>query len=363
MITPIKIKKGKIIEYLKKMRPEIDKIIEKYLPRKITKKWLNFAFGKPRYSFDLRAAQGAIVDPVWDFLTRGGKRWRPILFLLITEAIGGDVNKVKDFVIIPELIHNGTIIVDDIEDQSEFRRGKPCLHRIFGLDLALNAGNFLYTFPMITLIKNRDKFKPEVLVKAYEIYIQEMTNLGFGQATDIYWHQGKVKEIDEKQYLQMCAFKTGCLSRMAAKLAVVLAGGSDELAEKAGEVAEAIGIAFQIQDDILNLTGKEFAKRKGGLGEDITEGKRSLLVIYALKRASKKDKKRLLEILNLHTSNQKLRNEAIEIIRKTGAIKYAKNLAKKLIRDSWSKARVLLPKSKAKERLKEFINYLIERKM
>jgi len=351
------------VDYLEKLKPKIDKIIEKYLPRKITKKWLNFAFGKARYSFDKRAAQEALAKPIWDFLSRGGKRWRPVLFLLVTEAIGGDIKKVKDFVVIPEVIHNATIIHDDLEDQSEVRRGKPCLHKIFGVDIAMNAGNFLYFLPLLALIKNRKKFKTEVLLRAYETYIQEMINLGFGQATDIYWHKGLVKGIDENQYLQMCAFKTGCLSRMAAKLAVVLSEGSDELAERIGRVAEAIGVAFQIQDDILNLTGEEFAKRKGGLGEDITEGKRSLMVIYTLEKASKKDKKRLLAILNLHTKNQKIRNEAIGIIKKYGSIEYAKERAKNLIQKAWQDAEKLLPESLAKNRLNEFINYLIERKI
>jgi len=363
MANQIKIKRGEIIDYLEKLKPEIDKVIGKYLPKKITKKWLNFAFGKARYSFDKRAAQGALLKPVWDFLSRGGKRWRPVLFLLVTEAIGGDTEKVKDFVVIPELVHEGSIIVDDLEDQSEIRRGRPCLHKIFGIDIAMNAGNFLYFLPLLALIKNKNKFKSEVLLRAYETYIREMINLSFGQATDIYWHKGLAKEINENQYLQMCAFKTGCLSRMAAKLAAVLSEGSDELAERIGRVAEAVGIAFQIQDDILNLTGQEFAKRKGGLGEDITEGKMSLMVIYTLKKANKKDRKRLVEILNLHTKNQKIRNEAIGIIKKYGAIEYAKERAKNLIQESWREAEKLLSESLAKKRLNEFINYLIERKI
>jgi geranylgeranyl pyrophosphate synthase len=363
MANQIKIKKGEIVNCLEKLKPEIDKVIEKYLPKKITKKWLNFAFGKEKYSFDKRAAQEALSKPIWDFLSRGGKRWRPVLFLLVTEAIGGDIKKVKDFLVIPELIHNGSLIVDDLEDQSEMRRGKPCLHKIFGIDIAMNAGNFLYFLPLLALVKNKNKFKSEVLVRAYETYIREMINLSFGQATDIYWHKGKAKEISENQYLQMCAFKTGCLSRMAAKLAVVLSERSDELAEKIGQIAEAIGIAFQIQDDILNLTGKEFAKKKGGLGEDITEGKRSLMVIYTLKKANKKDRKRLLEILDLHTKDQKLKKEAIGIIKKYGAIEYAKERAKNLIEEAWKKAEKLLPESLAKERLNEFINYLIKRKI
>jgi geranylgeranyl pyrophosphate synthase len=363
MITPIKIKKGEIVDYLKKLKPEIDKVIEKYLSKKVTKKWLEFTFGKPRYLYDPKAAQGALIKPAWDFLGRGGKRWRPVLFLLVTEGIGGDIEKVKDFVVIPELVHSGTIIIDDIEDDSQFRRGKPCLHKIFGLDIAINAGNFLYYLPLLVLIKNKNKFESDVLVKAYETYIQEMINISFGQGTDIYWHRGMTKEISEKEYLQMCAFKTGTLTRMAAKLAVVLSGGDEKLAEKIGQVAETIGIAFQIQDDILNLTGEEFAKGKGGLGEDITEGKRSLIVIHTLEKASKKDKKKLIKILGMYTTNQKIRNEAIEIIKKHGSIEYAKEKARSLIKETWKEVDKLLPKSKAKERLNEFVNYLIERKI
>ena len=365
MAISIKIKKGGIVNYLEKLKPEIDRVIEKYIPKKITKKWLEITFGKPRYLFSPKAAQGALLDPIWNFLDRGGKRWRPVLFLLVTEAIGGDIKKVKDFVVIPEVIHNGTIIIDDIEDEGELRRGKPCLHRIFGTDIALNTGNFLYYLPLLALIENKDKFKPEVLVRAYETYTQEMINIGLGQGTDIYWHKGKAREITEKEYLQMCAFKTGCLSRMAAKLAVVLSEGNDLLAEKIGRVAEAIGVAFQIQDDILDitLTGREREKFGKAFGNDIKEGKRTLMVIHTLKKASKKDKKRLIEILDKHTDDLKERREAIEIINKYGSVEYAKKVAKKIIKDAWEEAEKLLPETKAKKRLYQFINYLIERKV
>ena len=365
MENKVKAKKEEIVDYLEKLKPEIDKIIEKYLPKKAEKKWLGFTFRKPRYSFDLKAAQESLIKPTWEFLGRGGKRWRPALFLLVTEAIGGNIEKVKDLVVIPELIHEGTIIIDDIEDQGELRRGKPCLHRIFGIDIALNAGNFLYFLPLLALIKNKDKFKPEVLLRAYETYIQEMINLSFGQGTDIFWHKGKDEKIDEKEYLQMCAFKTGCLSRMAAKLAVVLSEGSGELAEKIGRVAEAIGVAFQIQDDILDLTltGKGREKFGKSFGNHIKEGKRTLMVIHTLEKAKKKDKKRLIELLNKHTDDLEERKEAIEIIQKYGSIEYAKKIAEKNIIEAWQEADKLLPRSSAKKRLNEFVNYLIKRKI
>ncbi|MCK4429627.1 MAG: polyprenyl synthetase family protein, partial [Candidatus Aenigmarchaeota archaeon] len=356
---------GDIMDLLKKLKPEIDKTIEKYLPKEATQEWLEFAFGKPRYEYNTEAVQKSLIDPAWDFLGRGGKRWRPVLFLLVAEAVGGDLEKLKDFVIIPEIIHNGTIMIDDVEDMGELRRGKPCTHKIFGNDIAINTGNFMYYLPMLALIKNKEQFEPEVVTKAYEVCTREMIALGFGQGTDIYWHKGKVEHVKEEEYLQMCAYKTGCLARMSAKLGVVLSGGSDELAEKVGRVAEAMGVAFQIQDDVLDiaLTGEERDKFGKAFGNDIKEGKRTLMVIHALEKAGEEDRKRLLEILNKHTDDLEERKEAIDIIRKYGGLDYAKDKAKSIVGEAWKEAEPLLKESRAKELLKEFVYYLVERKV
>lgn len=355
--------KQEILEFLKKKKFEIDRIIEKYLPRKVDSKWLEFIFGKPRYEYNLDAAQKSLVDPIWDFLDRGGKRWRPILFLLIAEAVGGNPEKLMDFVVIPEIIHNGTIMIDDVEDLGELRRGKPCTHKIFGEDTAINIGNFMYFLPLVILIKNRNKLSPEIISKAYGIYAQEMINVSFGQGTDIYWHKGKVDKIKEDEYLQMCAYKTGCLSRMAAKLAVVLSGVDDKLTEKIGKVAEAIGVSFQIQDDILDITlvGEEREKFGKAFGQDIKEGKKTLMVIHTLKKATEKDRKRLLEILDKHPDDLEERKEAILIIEKYRGVDYAKNRAKEILEEAWKEAEPLLKESKAKNLLKQFVYYLIER--
>jgi geranylgeranyl diphosphate synthase type I len=247
----------------------------------------------------------------------------------------------------------------------ELRRGKPTLHKIFGEDVAINAGNFLYFFPLLALIKNKHKFKPEIVLRAYEVYNQEMMNIHLGQGTDIFWHKGKAENITEDEYLQMCAYKTGCLSRMSAKLAVVLSGGSKELAKAAGRVAEAMGVGFQIQDDILDiaLSGEEREKFGKSFGNDIKEGKRTLMVIHTLKKATPEDKKRLLEILNKHTDDMKERREAIKIIQKYGSLEYAMGVAKKIMADAWQEADRLLKPSPAKQRLREFVNFLIERKV
>ncbi len=350
---------------LEKKAKTIDNIIEKYIPRKYDKNSLIFSLNPPLYDYNLEALNNAIAEPIWDFLDRGGKRWRPFLFLLIVEALGRNPDEFLDFAIIPEVVHNGTIMVDDIEDDSEFRRGKRCAHRLFGLDVAINAGNTMYYLPLLPLVKNRDKLSAEKLSKIYEIYVQEMINLSLGQAIDIAWHKGlaDTENITEAQYLQMCAYKTGTLARMAAKIAAVLCEASEDTVERLGRFAEAIGVAFQIQDDVLDLTSKGFADKKGGVGQDITEGKRSLVVIHALEKAKPADKKRLIEILNMHTADQKLKNEAIRIMENCNSLDYVKEFARKIVTDSWKKINRLLKSSEAKEKLRAFATYLVERKI
>jgi geranylgeranyl pyrophosphate synthase len=354
-----------IEKFLEKKASIIDEVLEKYVPREFDKDAVVFALSKPEYGYNLEALNKAVAEPIWEFLDRGGKRWRPSLFLLVIEALGKDSKEFLDLAIIPELIHNGTLIIDDIEDDSKIRREKSCTHILYGLDIAINAGNAMYYLPLLPLIMNKGKFPASKLKRIYEIYVLEMINLSFGQAMDIAWHRGlaDADRIVEKQYLQMCAYKTGTLARMLAKLAAVLADANDELTENLGKFAETIGVAFQIQDDVLDLVGKEFAKKKGGLGKDITEGKRTLIVIHTLQKATQSDRKRLLEILHMHTTDTKLVEEAIDTMRRYDSIEYAKEFSKSMVKKSWRNVEKFLAPSKAKEKLEEFANYLIERKI
>jgi len=349
---------------LQEKAPLINKAVEKYIPRAFSKNAVLFRISPPSYSYNLEPLNKAVADPIWEFLDRGGKRWRPTLFLIICEALGRDSEEYVDFAIIPEVIHNGTLMIDDIEDSSELRRGKPCTYKIYGLDIAINAGNAMYYLPLLPLLEKRN-LTAQTLNKVYEIYTQEMINLSLGQAMDIAWHRGlaNADAIGESDYLQMCAYKTGTLARMSAKIASVLAGADNVQTEKLGHYAESVGVGFQIQDDVLDLISDEFAEKKGGRGQDISEGKRSLPVIHALKAASVKERDRLIEILNMHTSSQKLRNEAISIMQNHGSIEHAKQQARKMVQGSWSEVDPLLLDSPAKEKLKAFAAFLIEREI
>ena len=353
-----------ILEELSKKRPMIDKIIEKYIPRKYDEKSLEFVIGKSIYKHSPNALTKAISEPVWDFLDRKGKRWRPALFLIVCEALGKDPEDIVDLAIIPELIHNGTLVHDDIEDGSLNRRGLPCMHIKFGMDVSINVGDALYYLSILSVLKNKDKFDTETLIKLYEVYFQEMLRVTFGQGTDIVWHKGMADadSITEAEYLQMCSNKTGCLARMSAKLAAAACGASDEQIEKIGHFAGTIGVAFQIQDDILNVAGKKDVFTKD-IGEDITEGKRTLMVIRTLEKANEEDKKRLLEILKMHTKETELIKEAVDILNKYDSVNYARKVAKEMMENAWGEIDKILPASDAKQKLHAFAKFLIEREL
>ena len=350
------------MEFLKSKKEEIDRAIEEVSPRSYTKSYADRAFGKPRFEYDLESLNKSLAEPIWDLLDRGGKRWRPALFLLVGELLGADPEKLRPFAALPELVHNGTLMVDDVEDLGELRRGKPCIHKIFGQDVVINTGNFMYFIPLLTLMEKRGDLDDKVVIRAYEAYTQEMINVSVGQALDIWWHKGKKLDVTEDQYLQMCAYKTGTLARLSARLAAILAGADKETERLLGRLAESLGVGFQIQDDVLSASQGEFTEKKG-YGDDITEGKRSLIVIHALSHAPENEKKELLDILGKHTHDPVLISRALEILSKSGSVDYAKRFAARLVEDAWKEAEPRLPDNPAKKTLESFTRFLIDRKI
>ena len=341
----------------------IDHLIERYVPRVFNNESLVQAFGTPRYEYNVDAANHSMAEPIWDLLDRGGKRWRPFLFLLICEALGEQTERFADISVLIELVHNGSLMVDDIEDSSDLRRGQPCIHRKFGVDIALNAANALYYLPLLTFLRNRDIAEPPIMLRAYEAYSQELINIHLGQGMDIAWHRGlaKANEISEEQYLQMCALKTGTLSRLAARLAAIFCGAEDALTDKLGRLAECLGIGFQIQDDILNLTAQSGKNQfiEEYVGSDITEGKRTIMVIHTLGHGQRRE--RLLELLMLHTRERSLIAEAIEILEANDSIAYARRRASEIVTEAWRDVEAELTDGTAKDTLAEFIVFAVER--
>jgi len=238
----------------------------------------------------------ALTAPGRDLVSRGGKRWRPLLMLLVCESFGGR-DAALPLAPLVEFSHNATLIHDDLEDNSDERRGKPAVHIAYGADVAINSGSFLYFLAPACIdswaagLESKEGLSEAdaeiAKAKVYGLWAGFMRKLHLGQATDIHWHRNVelVPAIDE--YYKMCNLKTGCLARFAAELGVMAAEIASKavgntgllVAEWMGEAAEKLGVGFQILDDVKNVSVGIPGKKRG---DDIVEGKKSLPILLFL---------------------------------------------------------------------------------
>jgi len=311
---------------------------------------------------DLEAYSAGCNEPIWDLLGRGGKRFRPLLTCICSEAVGGSWEDGLKLAPMVELIHNGTLMQDDVEDDSQARRGQPCTHLKFGVDTAVNTGTIMFFWPMVKIMNNEFGLDKEKKSKIHDLFIKELLRVCSGQTWDIAWHHGGFTP-NEAQYLNMCLSKTGVLTKFACQLGAIVGGATDEQYASLGSFGQIVGTGFQIQDDILELTEDTFKEGKGSIGGDIHEGKRTLIVIRTLEVASEEDKKRLIEILDSHTKKEEEIQEALDIINKYDGIDYSKKKAEELVLGAWADADKVLEESNAKKILKKFAEYLVDRKI
>eukprot|EP00347_Sterkiella_histriomuscorum_P004981 403358352 len=312
---------------------------------------------------DIQSINEGLLDPAYDLLNRGGKRWRPSLGLMIAEAYGRKIENFeenKDVYYIQgltELIHNGSLMIDDLEDNSLQRRGEPCTHIKYGPDYAVNAGNFMYYAPLLHINKFVNK---NLRAKFYDVYVKELVNLHIGQNWDIHWHHGKVQP-NLQNYLDMVVNKTSVLPRINLQmlsLVLKLKRGDTLALEK---YLNGLGTAFQIQDDIIALKSEEYIKTRG-LGEDIREGKRSLMVIRTLSKNKKRNEK-LTEILNKRDNTEEELAWATKLLKENGSIEYADKIAKGIMEKSWKLVQVKIPEGPAKANLEKLSKFIIERQI
>lgn len=349
-------------DYLKEKGKLINEKLEEYITRQTSERYIEKLLGRSGYKFDHEAMAKAVFEPGWYLITAGGKRWRPVLMYIVMEALGANPDDYIEFTLIPEVIHNATLVHDDIEDGSETRRGNPTVHIKYGVDVAVNLADFMYFFPIVSMVDSK-KLSNETKQRALEVYAREMLRVSTGQAIDIAWHRHLVDpyKITEDMYLEMVYDKSGVLARMAAQLGAVIAGADKATVEVLGKFAATAGVAFQIQDDYLNIYPSKVADSKGGVGDDISEGKLTIFVIHALHKLPEKDRSRLIEILKMHTKDRALIDEAIALIDKSGAKDRAKEVQEKLVKEAWSSVDKMLVPSTAKERLHQLAEFLVIR--
>lgn len=323
------------LEILDQYKGEVETELERHLPRT----------GEPQEFY----------APVWELLDRGGKRFRPALTFLASECVGGRREDAIGAAASVELLHNMTLIHDDIEDQSELRRGKPCIHRIYGVPTAINVGDAMLI--KVFEVANSSKIPQDRCHKLVEYIAKRAYEITWGQAFE--FSMWKRKDFTEDDVIRLLRYKTGALTRLSTEAGAISGGGSQKELEALGEFGETVGIAFQIVDDILNLTGdvKEYGKEIGG---DLREGKKTVIAAHLLKAAKPSDRKVFGSLLGKDKISKLEIRKAIGLYAKYGSIKYAKTQADSHLQNAL-KALNRLPASDARNSLGILAEFLVSR--
>lgn len=217
-------------------------------------------------------------ETIQGYENNSGKRIRPLLVLLSTSMCGGEWQKALPAAAAIELIHNFSLIHDDIEDQSEFRRGKPTIWKLYGINQAINCGDAMFSLAQLGLLNLGDKINPKVAFEAAQIMNKTCLSLTEGQYLDMKFESENFIERDE--YFQMISCKTGALISAATELGAVVSQTSKNNRNALRTYGEAVGIAFQLWDDLLGIWGNETLTGKS-TSSDIISGKKTLPIIYA----------------------------------------------------------------------------------
>jgi octaprenyl-diphosphate synthase len=312
-------------EYIQRIQ-KIETELERWLPQKPDSDWAEKVFGDIGKKADIGFME-TLLAPPRELLYRGGKRWRPLLMTLVCETLGGGDAAIPLSPIV-EFSHNASLIHDDIEDESDERRGKPAIHKIFGTDIAINAGSFFY-FLASACIESFAKNKELI----YKLWQDNMRRLHLGQSMDINWHRNisAVPSIDE--YFLMCALKTGSLARLSTELGAHAADASPEAIRLLGCAADTMGIGFQILDDVKNLTTGVCGKKRG---DDVVEGKKSLPVLLYLKKYPEKRERifYFFHVAKTEGSSVPEVEEMIEILSSSGVFEEAEEQGKSFLKEA-----------------------------
>jgi geranylgeranyl diphosphate synthase type I len=287
----------------------------------------------------------------------GGKRLRPFLTIKSCEAAGGNAKDVIPFAAALEILHNFTLIHDDVMDHDELRRGLPTVHTKFGEPMAILVGDLLFAKVYQSVLDYAPHhMKPDEIVNMLQKMTDAIIVLCEGQALDVSFP--KATDVSEDDYFFMIGAKTSALFKACAEIGAIVAGASKKTIESLGNFAWDAGIAFQIIDDILGITTDENILGKP-VGSDIREGKKTIIMIHALKNANRKQLSILLEAMKGRESSVAIES-VINILEEIGSIDYARKTAAYYLQKSVDNIETL-DDSDAKNTLIKLVKYFTHR--
>lgn len=313
-----------------------------------------------------RPPERHLYDLVADYPRRGGRMLRPSLCIATARAFGGDVEETVRVAAAIELLHNAFLVHDDIEDDSESRRGRPTLHRLHGTPVAVNVGDALALLGLDALLANRWRIGSRLTLRLLEDAERMMRESIEGQAVELGWRRDNALHVTDADYLEMVLKKTCWYTTIFPLRAGMLIGthsafGLDHIVR----FGFFLGAAFQIQDDVLNLAGDESSYGKE-LNGDLWEGKRTLILLHALRQLEDAERSRLAAFL----AKERDERTAAEVhwvrgrIDECSSVEYAKTVAHGLAgaaRHEWARCSAQLRPSRDRAFLEALSLWVLRR--
>jgi geranylgeranyl diphosphate synthase, type II len=307
-----------------------------------------------------------LTAPAAEYLGRGGKGLRPALCLATCEAFGGTAAQALPSAAALELLHTAFLVHDDIEDDSELRRGEPTLHQQYGTALALNAGDGLALLALGALRDNEEPLGRRLAARIWREFDFMARLTVDGQARELGWLRDGRTDLTPDDYLDLIMRKT-CWYTTLLPLrvgALIGARGDVDLAAML-RFGFFLGAAFQIRDDILNLTGSVARYGKEPLG-DLREGKRTLMVIHLLAAAGHRDRDRVAAYLALRPAERTpdVTATLLAMMRAHGSVAFAEEFARGIARsaaDAFEEAFAGVAESPARRFVRDLVPFMVDR--
>jgi geranylgeranyl diphosphate synthase type I len=301
----------------------------------------------------------ALYEASKHIIAAGGKRLRPYLVVKSCELVGGDPESAVPFASALEVLHNFTLIHDDIMDNDNIRRGAPTVHTLWGEPIAIASGDLLFAKVYQAMLEPavNETLPFEKVINCIKRVTEATINLCEGQVLDISYPN--VRDVSEEDYIFMVGGKTSALFKACAEVGAIMGGGTPDEVARLGAFAWNAGIAFQIVDDILGVTSEEETLGKP-VGSDLREGKKTLILIHALERASPAERDAIEKVLGVNDAAAHNIAVAEKALRSTGGIDFAKVRAREYTENSKANLEPF-PESQAKRDLLELIEFFTER--
>ncbi|MCL0082470.1 polyprenyl synthetase family protein [Dehalococcoidia bacterium] len=291
-------------------------------------------------------------------LTSGRKLLRPSLCLLSCESVGGDWHLALPAAAALELVHNFSLIHDDIEDEGRKRRGRPTVWSVWGQPQAINTGDAMHTLARLTLLRLEGKgVAPGKILSAVRLLDETCLRLCEGQYLDMSYEERLDISIDD--YLEMIGLKTAALFECSLKLGALLGTDDERAIEGLGRFGRNLGLAFQIQDDVLGIWGED--KITGKPASDILKKKKTLPVIYGIQRAGPEQRAEFLRVYSEQTIAERDVASVRQMLDRLGARQYASGVAGRYRQSALAELDETSISPSAKDQLRELAQFMVER--